>query len=239
MGNIKGLEDITVKKVGIFFVFRSRMIERVVEVSNTRGRPKGRKTRVYSVTAPGEKERTGRYTLSPAALEQRRENVENNSLPVAISPERIARNAVRIQHVISVREIATRADHKDLLSLKSCFLEYLKLCQADGCSVGNLAAYAAMGFDNSGWNQWIMRGDEERKEFARFVKSTCAQFREGLISDGDLNPVIGIFWQRNFDGLRNDTEQVQAINDQEDLSGESGGYRKRYGNLIGMESDEK
>ena len=202
------------------------------------GRPK-KNTKSFSVTVKGEKEPSQPYTMSPAALEQRRENVEKNSLPVALSPERIAKNAVRIQHVIAIQEIATHADHKDVLSMKSCFLQYLQLCQQDGCSVGNLGAYAAMGFMNNEFDLWAKHGGEDRREFARFVKSTCAQFREGLVADGDLNPVIGIFWQRNFDGLRNDTEQVQSINEQEDLTGESSSYRKRYGNLIGMERDEK
>lgn len=206
------------------------------------GRPK-KNTRSFSVTVRGESEPKSRYTMTKAAHEQRKaaaiESAKAHSLPVAKSEEEVAENAVRIQHVIAVQEIASRADRKDLLSLKSCFLQYLQLCQADGCSVGNLGAYAAMGFMHNEFEMWAKYGDEERKEFVRFIKSTCALFREGLVSDGKINPVIGIFWQRNFDGLRNDTEQIQAIKDQEDLSGESNSYRKRYGNLIGMESDSK
>ena len=66
------------------------------------------------------------------------------------------------------------------------------------------------------------------------VRSTCAMFRESRISDNKLNPVIGIFWQRNFDGLRNDTEQVQAINEQNDdeYSG-SKAYKDKYRDMIG------
>ena len=199
------------------------------------------KKNIFSVTASGEPERTGRYTMS---AKQQREiaaihSGEAHKLPVALDPVTVAKNATRIQHIMAVHEIAKNADHKDLLSLKSCFIQYLQLCQADGCSVGNIGAYAAMGFDNGGWNQFIQHGDDERREFARFVKSTCAQFREGIIADGELNPVIGIFWQRNFDGLRNDTEQVQSLQTQEDIAGESNSYRKRYANLIGMESDKK
>ena len=208
-------------------------------------RPKGttgikkKKNFIFTVTDADEKGHTGRYTMTPAAQQQREIAAQSTALPIAMDPAMVAKNATRIQHVIAVNEIARNADRKDLLSLRSCFLQYLALCQQDGCSVGNLAAYAAMGFDNQSWQQWIHHGDEDRKEFARFVKRTCALFREGLVADGDLNPVIGIFWQRNFDGLRNDTEQVQAALDAEDVSRESNSYRKRYGNLIGMESDDK
>ena len=233
------MEHITAKKVGNFFVFRSRMIERVVEVDNKIGRPKGRKTRVYSVTAPGEKERTGRYTLTPAAQKQREVAAQQTAYPTAKTEQELAENAQRIEHIIKVQEIASHADRKDLLSLKSCFIEYLRLCQMDGSSVGNLGAYSAMGFTATEFSSWAKSDDPERREFVRFIKSTCAQFREGLISDGKLHPVVGIFWQRNYDGLRNDTEQVQSLQAQEDVSRESNSYRKRYANLIGMESDDK
>ena len=60
-------------------------------------------------------------------------------------------------------------------------------------------------------------------------------FRDAMISSNKLNPVIGIFWQRNFDGLRNDTEQVQAIREAEDNDeyGSSKAYKEKYKNLIG------
>ena len=242
MENIKGIGDITVKKVGSIFEYRIKMSERVVKVGKPLGRPKGsKKTRqkVFTVSAPGEKERTGRYTLSAAAQKQREVAAQKLTYPVAKTPEELAENASRIQHIIKVSEIASHADRKDLLSLKSCFIEYLKLCQEDGSSVGNIGAYAAMGFMPTEFTNWAKSDDPERRAFVQFIKSTCAQFREGLISDGRLHPVVGIFWQRNFDGLRNDTEQVQSLQAQEDVASESNSYRKRYANLIGMESDDK
>lgn len=197
------------------------------------------KSKTFTVTAPGESERTGRYTFSAAAQKQRELAAQKLTYPVAKTPEELAENASRIQHIIKVSEIASHADRKDLLSLKSCFIEYLKLCQEDGSSVGNIGAYAAMGFMPTEFTNWAKSDDPERRAFVQFIKSTCAQFREGLISDGRLHPVVGIFWQRNFDGLRNDTEQVQSLQAQEDVASESNSYRKRYANLIGMESDDK
>ena len=203
------------------------------------GRPKGAKNKSFVVTAPGEKERTGRYTLSAAAQEQREMAAKVHSYPVAKTEEELAENANRIQHIMRVAEIATHADRKDLLTLKSCFIEYLKLCQEDGCSVGNLGAYSAMGFSHQEFSLWSRSDDPDKRAFVQFVKSTCAQFREGLISDGRLHPVIGIFWQRNFDGLRNDVEQAQSIQSMEDVAKESNNYRKRYANLIGMEGEKE
>ena len=197
------------------------------------------KRSVFNVSVPGEPERTGRYTFSPAAQKQRELAAKGHTYPVAKTEEELAENASRIEHIIRVQEIASHADRKDLLSLKSCFIEFLKLCQEDGSPIGNIAVYAALGFTNQEFDQWSKADIPERKEFVRFIKSTCAMFREGLVTEGKLHPVVGIFWQRNFDGLRNDTEQVQSLKDADETSAQSNNYRKRYANLIGAEGDDK
>lgn len=143
-------------------------------------------------------------------------------------------NARQVEHVLKIAEIASHADRKDVASLRSCFVNYLRLCQMDGFKVGNLAAYAAMGIDSNVAKAWDRGRDEEHKELIRYVRQVCGLFREGLIADQKINPVIGIFWQRNFDGLRNDTEQ-QAITQEMDRQSElvSGDdYKRKYGALL-------
>ena len=185
------------------------------EKSKKTGRPRGRKST---------------YTVSEKVLETRR---RTSALPVAKNPDEEDYNARLITHIMRIHEIAATADHKDINSLKACFINYLQLCQEDGFSVSNLAAYSAMRFSNEQWIYWSRKDDPEIKEFVSLVKQTCAMFRENLVSDGKLNPVIGIFWQRNFDGLRNDTEQVQAIRDQDNDEYTSRSYKEKYKNLIG------
>jgi len=192
----------------------------------------------FVVMKHGAKKRTGRpkgrtsgYTVSEKALAQRRRNV---GLPVAQNQEEEDYNSRLITHIMRIHEIAATADHKDINSLKSCFINYLQLCQEDGFSVSNLAAYSAMRFTNDQFHAWSKKDDPEVREFVSLVKQTCAMFRENLVSDGKLNPVIGIFWQRNYDGLRNDTEQVQAIREQEmDDEYTTRTYKEKYKNLIG------
>ena len=185
------------------------------------------------------KKRTGRpkgsksgYTVSEKALQQRR---HNRTLPIANTTEEHDYNSRLITHIMRIHEIAATADHKDINTLKSCFINYLQLCQEDGFSVSNIAAYSAMHFSRDAWQKFSRKEDPEVREFASMVKQTCAMFRENLVSDGKLNPVIGIFWQRNFDGLRNDTEQVQAAQemaDNEEFSA-SNSYKDKYKNMIG------
>lgn len=184
-------------------------------VKRKRGRPKGT---------------GGKYTVSSKALAQRRENF--NVLPATTEEEK-SYNARLIEHVMRINEIATHSNHKDIESMKSCFIAYLQLCQEDGFNVSNLSAYAAMGFYSVNAFEYYAKSDDpDRRAFATFVRSTCAMVRENKISDSKINPVIGIFWQRNYDGLRNDTEQIQSAQEQDDFD-VAKSYKQKYQNLIG------
>jgi len=200
-------------------------------VKRGRGRPKGSKNKPKPKKTGRPKGSKSSYTVSEKALAQRR---QNSAMPIPTTPEEIDYNSRLIGHVMQIQEIRQQANKSDLNSLKSCFINYLKLCQTNGFPAQNLAAYSAMGFDHKSFDVWSKKDDPEIREFASFVRSTCSMFREGMVSDGKLNPVIGIFWQRNYDGLRNDTEQVQAVNQQDEndeLSNKA--YKEKYKNLIG------
>ena len=192
------------------------------------GRPKGSKDKKKRVNKNG-------YTVSEKALAQRQLNVlHNTTTKVAVTEEGRQYNARLIEHIMRINEIAAHADKSDLLSLKSCFIAYLQLCQEDGFSVSNLSAYASMGFSsNKHFEYYCNKDNPEIRAFCGFVKQTCSMFRENMVSDSKINPVIGIFWQRNYDGLRNDTEQVQANQEQDDDFATAKSYKEKYKNLIG------
>ena len=191
------------------------------------GRPKGSKNK------KGLGHKNKGYTVSEKALAQRR---ENRAMPVPKTPDEMDFNNRLINHIMQISEIASHADRNDLNSLKSCFVNYLKLCQQNGFPVQNIASYSAMGFYSStDFDNFSKRSDPDIRAFAASVRSVCGMFREGMVTEGKLNPVIGIFWQRNFDGLRNDTEQVQAINQEQDDLNNNKGYKEKYRKLIGGE----
>ncbi len=184
-----------------------------------RGRPKGSKSS---------------YTTSEKALAQRQANMKKvNEYTIPFTGEEKEYNSIKIQHILKIHEIASHADRNDPESLRSCFINYLILCQQDGCKVGNIQAAASMGVNYNIIDSWLKSSKPEYRELARFIKSTCSMYREEMINDSKINPVIGIFWQRNYDGLRNDTEQVQAIKDmEEEDNNDVSDYRKKYGNLL-------
>lgn len=179
------------------------------------GRPKGSKSG---------------YTRSEKTIAQREKQMPS---PMCKTPEEIAYNAKLIEFTIKIQQLGAGTDLKDIISLKSAFSAYLRICQEYGFKVSNLSACAAMGINKTTLENWYHGNREEYRQLASTVYMVCSLSREQLIADNKLNPVIGIFWQRNFDGLRNDTEQQQATqedNVQEIMSASE--YAKKYGKLI-------
>ena len=231
MGRRKGSKNLTAEER------EKRAAERESQPKRARGRPKG-SIRHYELPeevkevlpAKPPKEKRRKYTVSERVMA----NARNNATKYARNDEERAYNAKLIDHIMSIHEISTHADRTDLLSLKSCFIAYLKLCQQNGFNVSNISAYASMGMDGPTFAWYSKKDDPEIREFCKFVKESCAMFRENMVAANKLNPVIGIFWQRNYDGLRNDTEQVQAALEQdENYANGSKNYKEKYRNLIG------
>ena len=119
--------------------------------------------------------------------------------------------------LVELQKISLKADRTDVTSMQKCFVEYLQLCAEWDIKIGNLNAYMAMGIDAataSAWYNGQAKADQpEYKQLITDVKRMCGAYREMLISDGKLNPVTGIFWQKNYDGLQDVTShQVTAVN---------------------------
>ena len=172
-----------------------------------------------------------KYTVSEKALAQRKEAAYQKIKPFEGSD--VDYNAAHITHILKIQEIASHVVPGDPVSMKAAFINYLVLCQQDGFKVGTLAACTAMGIrDYNKLQVWERGKNPELRDLAIFVRSTCSLSREALIADQKINPVIGIFWQRNYDGLRNDTEQIQAVEQAEEEKTSTQEYIEKYGKLI-------
>ena len=186
-----------------------------------------------SKSGTGAKKRKQKYTMSEAALVARSKGGAASLQVIAKTPEEMAYNARSIEHVMRITEISQHADKSDINSLRDCFVSYLKLCAEDGFKAGNMGAAASMGITHATLAQWAKDDNHpERKQFAQMVMRTCSLIREGMIADQKINPVIGIFWQRNYDGLRNDTETIQASQDDGTGTMTADEYRKKYSDLL-------
>lgn len=51
------------------------------------------------------------------------------------------------------------------------------------------------------------------KENIKAIAYECGMYREMLMQDGAINPVTGLFWQKNYDGLQDQQEIITATKD--------------------------
>ena len=45
------------------------------------------------------------------------------------------------------------------------------------------------------------------------VRSTCAAYREAMMATNKIAPATGIFWQKNFDGMKDIQDVIVGGND--------------------------
>ena len=135
---------------------------------------------------------------------------ELSQMDIDLAPSlmRKGSNAELVAHLIGTRMIADKADINDPESLYACLREYLALCVEQNIKVTNTAAYAACGVSGTdvlNWENGRTRANDKRyKEFATFLRSVCAQYREQAMVEGLVNPAVGIWHQKNYDGMRDD-----------------------------------
>lgn len=194
-----------------------------------RGRPKGTGTGIG--TGTGKKKR--KYTITTKVIMRNKKTM--GMLPAETDEEKIY-NARVLEHSLRTYEISKQADINDPESLKSCFINYVQMCAQTGMKLGNLGACTAMGINIRTLELWAngsrRASQPEYKQLAEFVGNVCSMTREQMVSDGKLNPIIGIFWQRNFDGLRNDTENALPTISSDEMGNSSPKYIEKYGHLL-------
>lgn len=102
--------------------------------------------------------------------------------------------------------------YDDLNEMKLRFQHYFETCIACDRKVTNMGAYLAIGISKEIARDWANDTKNiERRDFIRSVENVCSVYREALMADGELSVPVGIFWQKNFDGFR---DQVEVINTQ-------------------------
>lgn len=126
-------------------------------------------------------------------------------------PEGYNTNKIRFMRMIIPSE---PLDYNDVSEMERRFDRYLQLCEQFDQKVTNQAAYAAIGIDDQTVYDWVNRNktNPARSQFCKKVKHICALYREGLMADGKVNPVTGIFWQKNYDGMKDQQELVVTPN---------------------------
>lgn len=118
-------------------------------------------------------------------------------------------NTRRITFVTELARLP-RIDTKSPEALEARLAEYLAICERHGMKVGNQAMCMALGVDVNDLKRWAegLAPTPQLSLVAKKARSICSAFRESYMQDGKVNPVTGIFWQKNYDGLRDQQEHV-------------------------------
>lgn len=113
-----------------------------------------------------------------------------------------------VAHIMQTMEIAKQTDREDIDSLRLALQKYLALCARTNVNVTNTGLYGALGLSQETISQWASgkarSADPRYREFALLVRKLCAQYRELAASEGKISPVLTIWWQKNYDGFRDD-----------------------------------
>ena len=131
-------------------------------------------------------------------------------------------NSKFITALIQIREISQHADRENIETLYWCFNEYTKMCQQLDMKITNMSAYSACGLDRVTVADWahgrLRKADPRYKEFALYIQRVCSEYREMLMADGKLNPITGIWWQKNYDSFSDKPAELPQSTDAGELT---------------------
>lgn len=130
--------------------------------------------------------------------------------------EKALTNPNNARYIAFIRELYAlpTVDNTDLKAMEQRLAEYLCICEKYGIKVGNQSCYFALNIDKDDVYDWT-HGRSRSSDFSDFVKKVqkiCSMYRETLMQDGQINPITGIFWQKNYDGLKDQQEVVLTPN---------------------------
>lgn len=105
-----------------------------------------------------------------------------------------------------------KVDKSNVEEMEQRFYRYLEWCSIHGIKISNQSAYLAMGITKDDVYSWENEryGTKAHVDLIKKVKQICSITRENMMADGKLNPVVGIFWQKNYDGFKDQQEVVLA-----------------------------
>lgn len=135
-------------------------------------------------------------------------NHNNNPLLIKGDPESNSLYAKMALEFLSWGKV--NKDNVD--EIEERFYRYLQWCDMHGIKISNQSAYLAMGITKDDVYQWENRitRTQAHCDLIKKVKQICSITRENMMADGKLNPVVGIFWQKNYDGFKDQQEVVLA-----------------------------
>lgn len=149
----------------------------------------------------------------------------------SISIERNS-NARYANFTLAVAAIGRGADHNNIDELRLRFYSYLELTQLTNMKISNMTAYLSIGMTTGKAQHLAQNGSDAMKDLLMEIQAVCAGYREMVTADGKLNPVTSIFWQKNYDGMKDKQEQEVIIKDPLGEIKSKEEIQKKYADII-------
>lgn len=140
--------------------------------------------------------------------DKRRKSAKLKSAAVSLGIDPDSENASMLAFSVQLAQLGrvARDSGMDINVMRDCFYKYVELCAKYDQRVTHIAAYNAMGISKwvaSSWATGKRRADaREYSELIQEVSGFCDVNTSQQMVAGKINPVTGIFWQKNFTGLR-------------------------------------
>lgn len=173
--------------------------------------------------------------LSEEARQTRRDNlsVMNPEPP----PEYTKKMGEAIKLITPQRPLYKPLDDpRNLEMMADRFRNYIDMCIEHDVRIGNLGAYFAMGI-NRARAMDILSGmyGQDLLDLLEWVDGVCAVYREGMMSEQKVHPATGIFWQKNYDGLKDNQEIIVRKDMYSDMPSEQQLREKYLGGAYGQD----
>ncbi len=127
-----------------------------------------------------------------------------------------------IQQMLVAKSFSSNANVNDPASLRGCFYDYLDFCAHNDLRLTLRQVCSAMGINMNqlkAWKTGRSRSKDPRyRELAEEITEMMADYRELLMLNGKVNPVVGIWWQKAYDGMTEEppreAESITALGEQ-------------------------
>lgn len=149
-------------------------------------------------------EETPEETAIRIASNKARGNGRNNPLMTEAAVNTLPGENARYADLLLQLMSWPKVDRSDVGALEQRFTEYVRFCAENDLKIGNQVCYLALGITKDDVYDWENGRSQTQKhsDFIKKIKTFCAGNREMLMQDGKVWAPTGMFWQKNYDGLR-------------------------------------
>ncbi len=145
--------------------------------------------------------------------------------------------------LLMTRKLARQVDVNKPETMFEALDRYLEFCIAANIKVTNKSLYTACGVTDDMVTDWITgrsrTADPRYREFGLTARAVCAQAREQSAAEGSLSPVLAIWWQKNYDNMRDDPVPLKVTNSELDRTVDPDEIAAKYKHLLTDDSGER